>query len=115
MTAPLQDFSICRSTDAVVTVTVDTTVSGDTLEGSTITWKLYAQQTGVASGDPLITKTNDDGIAIPGSPPMIFTVELSGDETDRDLGNYYFQADVFDENGGRVTVVAGILTITQTL
>lgn len=118
MTAPLQYFSVCRSNDALVTVSVDSTVAGDTLVGSAIWWKLYAQKVGVPTGDAMIVKTNDSGgggLTVPGSPPMIFTVELSGDETTLDLGNYYFQADVFDEIGGRVTVVAGILTITQAL
>lgn len=118
MTAQLQDFSVCAGNDALITVNVETTVSGDTLDGSTLYWQAYNQSFGVPSGDPIIVKTNDSGggdLVVLGSPPMTFTLQLAEADTLGLLGNYYHEAVVIDEIGGRVTILQGIMTVTQAL
>ena len=113
-----QNFSVSAANDALVTVTVDTTVPTDTLAGSTIWWEAFAQAHGVPSGSPLITKTNQSGgggLDILESPAMTFTLQLSNADTALPLGNYYHEAVVIDEIGERVTILSGIMTVTQSL
>lgn len=119
MTAVLQDFSLCAGNTALLTVTVDTSIPMDTLAGSTIWWKVFDQSTGVAFGSAIIVKTNESGgggLDILESPDMTFTIQLDGTDTSSlATGNYYHEGVVIDSSGDGVTVLAGIMTVTQAL
>lgn len=115
MTAALQDFSIGAGNDALIPVTVGSTIIGDTLVGAAIRWEVFDQVFGVVADGALalITKSDTDGISVTDSPPMVFTIALAGADTrDLPLGNYYHEGCVIDEIGGRETVIAGIMTVT---
>lgn len=120
MSAALQNFSVGAGNDALITVTVESGTVGDTLVGSTIYWEVYPQKSGIVPNAalPLITKTNNSGggdLTVLGSPPMTFTIQLDEADTLGLIGNYYHEAVAIDETGGRVTVLAGIMTVTQAL
>lgn len=111
----LQNFSVTRNNDEVISVFVDTDVPGDTLEGATVQWGVW----GMAYGSPiespqLIAKTTDTGaINVPPSPQMTFYINLNAVDTrDLALGNYYHEGMAIDEVGNRVTVVYGALAVT---
>lgn len=111
----LQNFSVTRNNDEVISVFVDTDVPGETLVGATVKWGVYSMIYGVPIEDEkLIAKTTDTGaIIVPPSPPMTFYINVGAVDTrDLDLGNYYHEGMVVDEVGNRVTVVYGALAVT---
>lgn len=117
MTGPvIQNFSVPADDDVELTVTVDDSLGLSSLQDFTIQWRVYAQEWG--SPDPeqsaLISKSTDSGIAIPGSPPLVFTIQLSAADTAGLLGNYYHEATLVDVQSDRTTVMQGLVTVTPT-
>lgn len=114
----IQNFSLAIDNDEVVSVLVQSPLSDDTLDGSSVEWCAYAQASGIPSGEAVIVKTtgSPSGVAILTSPPMTFTIGFeAADTASLDPGNYYHEATVTDVSGNRTTVLSGILTLTETL
>ncbi len=118
--ATIQNFSISRGNSLDVTVNVETDVVGETLEGAEVFWSVWEQMHGVVVTDssgnrlpPVVAKTVGHGITILGSPPMEFVIEMNMPDTVSSSGNFYHEAEVVDPLGNHVTVMQGILTVTE--
>lgn len=111
----IQNFSVPRGNDATINVDVTSDVAGETLHGADIEWKVYEQMHGVrtASVNPLIVKRLGAGITVPGSPPMLFVIGLDAIDTSNLLENFYHEAMVTDEGGNKITVLQGVMTVTE--
>ena len=118
MTEPLQNFSVPRNTDSVITCSVATVITNDTLVGCSVKWALYTQLFAIITNDtPILVKTSDlgGGITIPPSPPNLMEFDISIARTDIagfDYGNYYYEATVLDETNNQIAVISGIMAIT---
>lgn len=113
----IQDFSVPADSDHDVIITVESSIVGDTLIGSTIHWCAYEQALGspVPSLPPVISKVSPSGgIVILESPPMTFVVLLAKADTALLLRNYYHEATVVDALGNVNPVTVGIMTVTAT-
>ena len=116
----IQNFSIPRGNSMDVTVNIETDVVGETLEGADVYWSAWEQQHGVVLTDssgnrlpPLIQKSVSSGLTVPGSPPMEFVISFDQADTVGLLGNVYHEAEVVDPLGNHVTVMQGIMTVTE--
>jgi hypothetical protein len=110
----LQNFSVTRNNDEVISVFVDSDAPA-TLTDAVVTWSVYGMAYGVPDvASELIAKTSDTGaIEVPPSPDMTFYINLGAVDTrDLDLGNYYHEGTVVDVVGNRVTVVYGAMALT---
>jgi len=87
----------------------------ESMVGTDVTFRAYAQDTGVPIGDPVLTKNLDDGLEI--ADPTYGLVVISFDETDTiNLApdNYYFEITLYDIDGARTTVTEGLMTLLRT-
>ena len=116
----LQNFSIPRGNSLDVTVNVETDVVGETLEGADVFWRVWEQAHGVvatdSSGarlDPVVSKSVGHGVTVLGPPPMEFTIQLDPAHNVGLLGTFYHEAEVVDPEGNHVTVMQGIMTVTE--
>jgi len=116
----IQNFSVPRGNSLDVTVNVETDVVGETLEGAEVFWSVWEQKHGVVTTDatgarlpPLIQKTVGHGITVLASPPMEFVISMEQPDTVGLLGNFYHEAEVIDGDGNHVTVMQGLLTVTE--
>jgi len=106
----VQNFSMPRGDDFQVSLDIDPDVSS--LVGSQVTWRVYAQDTGVAIGAPVLTKNLDQGLEITDPTYQLILITLQGADTaGLAPGNYYHEATVYDIDGKRTSVSAGILTL----
>src|SRR5262252_4416419 len=115
MTALIQNFSIPANNDTVLSVDVGPDNENLTLAGATIYWKVFAQTAGVPYGDPLISKSTNEGggIEVLDNTYQLFTIELDRSETAGLLGNYYHETRIISALDDRVTVNQGIVCITM--
>jgi hypothetical protein len=105
MGALLQDFSVSRNNDETLGVTLESDIVSDSLAGATIEWEVFESVYGVPLPSPiLISKTTaDDGILIPGSPDLFFTIELAkADTAGLGVGYYCANAVIFKRRMARV-------------
>ncbi len=121
MTALIQNISIPADNDVIVPLSVTPDVGLDTLEDSTIYWRVYAQAFGIPAFDqspaptPLISKSTGDGITLLPSPtPMTCHISILRTDTAGLLRNYYHETTLVDVTGAWSTLNCGILTVTAT-
>ena len=132
MTALIQNFSVPAGNDVQIALSVAPDTDLDTLEGSIILWRVYAQQFGIPnfgasetlpppppspspSLAPLIEKSTDDGtIVVLPSPPMSCQILIASADTREMLRNYYFETSMMDISGNTSTLNCGIMTVTAT-
>jgi hypothetical protein len=114
----IQNFSVPADNDHDVIFTITSSASSDTLDGSTVYWRVFEQMMGspTPAVPPVISKSSQsgDGVTILPSPPMTFVVSLSKVDTAALLRNYYHEATVVDEIGNIDTVTVGVMTVTPT-
>ena len=98
-----------------IDVDLDINPDVESMVGTDITFRAYAQNTGVAIGDPILVKNLDAGLEI--ADPTYGLVIISFDEADTiNLApdNYYFEITLYDLDGARTTVTEGIMTLLRT-
>lgn len=109
MTATAQDFSITGGDDADLTVTVTEGGSAKNLAGASARWVLYS----LTTGETLIEKTTDAGIAITSAAGGILTVSLNAADTVAMGGAFGHECEVTDSGGNKSTVTKGTATISR--
>jgi hypothetical protein len=115
MAPRIQNFSVPAGNPVTITCDIDPDDGVSLIDVNDIVWKLYEQEHGVpTSADPVITKVLDDGTQVLDPDLLKFTVELTADDTVGLLRNYYHEGHVVDTENNVVTVVYGIMTVTQT-
>lgn len=129
MTALIQNFSVPAGNDVQIALQVSPDTDLDTLDGSIILWRAYAQAFGIPNFEalsalpvpspafaPLIEKSTDDGsIVILPSPPMSCQIMIAAADTRELLRNLYHETTMMDASGNTSTLNAGIMTVTATL
>ena len=113
MPAITQNFSMPAGDVAEINFDVDPDDVGISLLGSTPYWFVYAQNSGVPTGSPLIKKVLDHGLQITNPDELKFQVLLDFADTSSLLGNYYHKAVVVLADESHVTTTVGIMTITE--
>ena len=131
MTALIQNFSVPAGNDVQIALSVAPDTDLDTLEGSIILWRVYAQAFGIPnfyayatlddlpspspSTSPLLEKSTDDGsILVLPSPPMACQILIAAGDTREMLRNYYFETSMMDVSGKTSTLNCGIMSVTAT-
>jgi hypothetical protein len=117
--ALLQNFSVSRANDEVLTVTLESDLTSGSLASATVRWTVYGMSYGMPMPSPeLISKSSlsGGGIVILESPPLTFVINLKKiDTAGFDLGNYYHEALIIDDVGNHSTVMYGAMAITLSL
>lgn len=112
MSGPLiQNFSIVAGDSETLNFDVDPD-DGVTLVGSQIYWRVYDQDAGIATGQPVLEKSLDDGIEATDASALQFAVTIDPADTQDLAHSYYHEAKIIDADGNAVTVTCGIMTVT---
>jgi len=109
----IQNFSVAANNDTDVNFDVGPD-EGQSLIGTTIYWRAYEQEFGSPIGAAIIQKQTDSGLQVVDPDFGKFVVELNRDDTVGLLRNYFHEATIVDQNGNKVTVTQGIMTVTDT-
>ena len=115
MAPRIQNFSVPAGNAMRVhcDITPDDGVS--LFDADDILWRVYEQTLGIPTlgVDPVIVKSLDHGIQIEDPVLLKFYIDLDEADTLGLLRNYYHEGTVIALGGLPVTVVYGILTVTQ--
>lgn len=82
------------------------------LNGATIRWQAARS---VNSRPPLIEKSIGSGISVTNAALGQFDVALAATDTENLRGALYHEAEIIDDQGNVITVIAGTMTVTPTL
>ena len=108
-----QNFSMTQGDDTVIMLDIDPDV--DSMIGTDLTFRAYAQEMAVPLGDAVLTKDLDDGLQItdPDYGEVLITF-VPDDTIEMAPGNYCYEITTYDIDEKRVTVTYGIMTLTRT-
>ena len=81
------------------------------LTGASIRWQMAKHPESAA----LVTKSNNQGIAVTDEAGGAFEIELASADTEALVGKYYHEGEIVDAGGAVSTVLSGNVTIVSTL
>lgn len=115
MAPRIQHFPVPAGNVMRVHCNIDPNDGVSLFDADDIRWRVYEQTLGIPTlgVDPLIEKSLDHGIQIEDPVLLKFYIDLEEADTVELLRNYYHEGTVIALGGLPVTVVYGIMTVTQ--
>jgi hypothetical protein len=108
-----QNFAIPAGYNEIITFDVNPAVVLSLVD-TVIWWRVYNEAFGIPVGDPILSKSSDDGSIIGYDSPLQFTVQMYSHDTIDLLRNYYHEATIKNAQGETLGGSFGIMTVLET-